>query len=102
MSYGQRIVVLVMCIGALLLLGVFISVGFILFLNPGRHIVAQDISYSQLLDDVEADRVHDILIRGSEIQGTFNDGHKFQTYAPTDPALIQRLYNRGVSIRTQP
>lgn len=102
MSYGRRIAVLVALIGSLLLFVVFLFAGFLLFRNPGSHTVAEAISYSQLLDDVDAGRVHDIAINGSEIQGTFNDGHKFQTYAPTDPALIRRLYDRGVSIRTQP
>jgi cell division protease FtsH len=94
-SFGLAFVILV-------LLAIFLFGGFSLFLKSGPHTVAQEISFSQLVNDVEAGRIHDILIRGSEIHGTFNDGHKFQTYAPTDPMLLQRLYNKGVSITTQP
>ena len=36
------------------------------------------------------------LIQGPEIHGTFTDGRGFQTYAPNDPTLIQRLYGKGV------
>lgn len=102
MPYRRRIVAIAAVIGALLLLGVFLSAGIILFQNQGAHTVAQEISFSQLLNDVEAGRVHDVLIRGSEIYGTFNDGHRFQTYAPTDPLFVQRLRNEGVLITTQP
>lgn len=55
-----------------------------------------------MIDDVDAGRVHDMRIKGTEIYGTFNGGHNFQTDVPTDPTLIQRLYNKGASITTQP
>jgi hypothetical protein len=42
------------------------------------------------------------LIQGPEIHGTFTDGRSFQTYAPNDPSLIQRLYGKGVSITARP
>ena len=42
--------------------------------------------------------MRDVLIQGPEIHGTFNDGRSFQTYAPNDPTLIERLYGKGVSI----
>lgn len=102
MPYHRRIVAIAAAIGALLLLGVFLSAGITLFQNRGSHTLAQEIYFSQLLSDVEAGRIHDLLIRGSEIYGTFNDGHKFQTYAPTDPGLVQRLHNKSVLITTQP
>src|SRR5207302_890726 len=47
-------------------------------------------------------RVRDVLIQGPEIHGTFTDGRSFQTYAPNDPSLIQRLYGKGVSITARP
>src|ERR1700724_685857 len=75
---------------------------FTLFQNPGQHTTSQDISFSQLLNDVDQGRVKDVLIQGPEIHGTFTDGRTFQTYAPSDPTLIQRLYNKGVSITARP
>jgi hypothetical protein len=42
--------------------------------------------------------VRDVWIQGPEIYGTFADGRSFQTYAPNDPSLVQRLYAKGVSI----
>ena len=75
---------------------------FTLFQNPGQRTSAQDISFSQLLSEVDQGRVRDVLIQGPEIHGTFTDGRSFQTYAPNDPNLVQRLYGKGVSITARP
>src|SRR5467141_2531702 len=75
---------------------------FTLFPNPGQRTTSQDISFSQLLNEVDQGRVRDVLIQGPEIHGTFTDGRSFQTYAPSDPSLIQRLYGKGVSITARP
>src|SRR2546422_1846990 len=72
---------------------------FTLFQNPGYRTSDQEISFSQLLNEVDQGRVRDVLIQGPEIRGTFANGRSFQTYAPaqSDPSLIQRLYSKGVS-----
>src|SRR3990170_3167506 len=75
---------------------------FTLFQNPSQRTTSQDISFSQLLNEVEQGRVRDVLIQGPDIHGTFNDGRAFQTYAPNDPSLIQRLYGKGVTITARP
>ena len=75
---------------------------FTLFQNPGTRTTSQDISFSQLLTEVDQGRVRDVLIQGPEIHGTFSDGRSFQTYAPNDPSLIQRLYGKGVAITARP
>src|SRR5438067_7824229 len=71
---------------------------FTLFQNPGQRTQSQEISFSQLLTEVDQGRVRDVLIQGPEIHGTFTDGRSFQTYAPNDPSLIKRLYDKNVSI----
>src|SRR6266480_4811025 len=75
---------------------------FTLFQNPGQRTTSTDISFSQLLNEVEQGRVRDVVIQGPEIHGQFTDGRSFQTYAPSDPTLVQRLYNKGVSISARP
>jgi len=102
MKVGRQIVLLVAVIVTVILLAALLFAGLTLFQNPGRQTAVREISFSELLNDIDAGQVHDILIRGREISGTFNDGRKFQTYAPSDPALVQRLYNKGVPITTQP
>src|SRR5437763_15375075 len=71
---------------------------FTLFQNPGTRTSATDISLSQLLTDVDGGKVRDVTIQGPEIQGTYTDGRAFNTYAPTDKTLVQRLYGKGVQI----
>ena len=71
---------------------------FTLFQNPSQRATSTDISFSQLLNEVDQGRVRDVVIQGPDIHGTFTDGRAFQTYAPNDPSLVQRLYGKGVAI----
>ncbi len=75
---------------------------FSLFQNPGQRAASNDITFSQLLAEVDQGKVRDVVIQGSDITGTMNDGKAFQTYAPNDPSLVQRLYGKGVSISARP
>jgi cell division protease FtsH len=75
---------------------------FTLFQNPGQHASSQDISFSQLLTEVDQNHVRDVVIQGPEIHGTFTNGSSFQTYAPNDPTLVSRLYNGKVQITAKP
>jgi cell division protease FtsH len=75
---------------------------FTLFQNPGQRTSSQDISFSQLLSEVDQNRVRDVVIQGPEIHGTFTNGSTFQTYAPNDPTLVKRLYDGKVSITAKP
>jgi cell division protease FtsH len=75
---------------------------FTLFQNPGQRASSQDISFSQLLTEVDQGHVRDVVIQGPEIHGTFTNGSSFQTYSPNDPTLVSRLYNGKVSITAKP
>ena len=75
---------------------------FTLFQNPGQRASSQDISFSQLLTEVDQGHVRDVVIQGPEIHGTFTNGSSFQTYAPNDPTLVTRLYNGKVQITAKP
>jgi cell division protease FtsH len=75
---------------------------FTLFQNPGQRTSSQDISFSQLLSEVDQNHVRDVVIQGPEIHGTFTNGSSFQTYAPSDPTLVKRLYDGKVSITAKP
>jgi len=69
-----------------------------LFNNPGQREPSQQIAFSQLLSDVDQGRVREVTIAGHEISGHYTDNRAFSTYAPSDPTLVQRLYNKNVSI----
>src|SRR5215470_11294509 len=75
---------------------------FTLFQNPQQRLVSQDIALSQFLNDVDQGKVRDVLIQGQEIHGTYVDGHRFDTYAPNDPTLFQRLYGKSITIAARP
>ena len=75
---------------------------FTLFQNPGQRASSQDISFSQLLTEVDQGHVRDVVIQGPEIHGTFTNGSSFQTYAPSDPTLVKRLYDGKVQITAKP
>ena len=75
---------------------------FTLFQNPGQRASSQDISFSQLLSEVDQGKVRDVVIQGPDIHGTFTNGSSFQTYAPNDPTLVKRLYDGKVSITAKP
>src|SRR5271156_1999382 len=75
---------------------------FTLFQNPGQRASSQDISFSQLLTEVDQNHVRDVVIQGPEIHGTFTNGSSFQTYAPNDPNLVKRLYDAKVQITAKP
>jgi cell division protease FtsH len=75
---------------------------FTLFQNPGQRASSTDISFSQLLTEVDKGNVRDVVIQGPEIHGTFNNGTSFQTYAPNDPTLVKRLYDGKVQITAKP
>jgi cell division protease FtsH len=75
---------------------------FTMFQNPGQRSGTNEISFSQLLTEVDKSLVRDIVIEGPNITGTYNDGRTFSTYAPNDPSLVERLYNKGVGITARP
>jgi len=75
---------------------------FTMFQSPSQRSGTNEISFSQLLTEVDNSRVRDIVIEGPNITGTYTDGRSFQTYAPSDPGLVERLYNKGVGITARP
>jgi len=75
---------------------------FTLFQSPGQRTTSQDISFSELLTDVDTGRVKRRADPGPGNPRHLHDNRTFQTYAPSDPTLIQRLYNKGVAITARP
>jgi cell division protease FtsH len=61
-----------------------------------------NLAYSDFLADVESGRVADVTIQGNTITGRFSDGRPFQTFAPNDSKLVDRLTEAGVRINVVP
>jgi cell division protease FtsH len=73
-----------------------------LFQSPGQKAPSSEITFSQLLTDADAGNIRDVTIAGPEISGHMKDGRSFQTYAPSDPGLVQALYKKDVTITAKP
>ncbi|MFC7053554.1 ATP-dependent zinc metalloprotease FtsH [Hansschlegelia quercus] len=70
--------------------------------NPGQRGQVNEVSFSELLSQVDNGGVRAVTIEGQTITGQYTNGSQFQTYAPNDPSLVQRLYGKGVSITARP
>jgi len=75
---------------------------FNLFQNPKRSTVSDTIPFSNFLKNVEDGRVVQVEIKGNNIEGILSDGTSFNTYAPNDPNLVERLTSKGVNITASP
>ncbi len=60
------------------------------------------LAYSEFINQVEGGNVQEVTIQGQEIAGQFRDGSEFQTFAPEDPGLVERLRANGVGIAAAP
>src|SRR5665213_4401027 len=84
------------------IIGLVLIALFNLFQNTGARTAGHDVAYSQFISDVDQGRVRSVVISGQDIAGAYSDGSAFQTFAPSDPDLVKRLEDRGVSIAAKP
>jgi cell division protease FtsH len=63
---------------------------------------AQQVAYSDFLNEVGAGHVRDVVIQGRTVTGQLSDGRSFQTYTPEDPALVSKLTEKGVRVVARP
>jgi cell division protease FtsH len=75
---------------------------FQLFQTSDRSVSSNKIAFSNFLQQVEDGRVVQVEIIGNNIQGVLSDGTAFNTYAPNDPNLIEKLSSKGVNITASP
>ena len=66
------------------IIGLLVVALVMLFQQPGQRTPIRDISFSELLTQIDQGRVHDVTIAGNEITGHFTDNRPFSTYAPND------------------
>jgi cell division protease FtsH len=63
---------------------------------------AQQVAYSDFVNEVNAGHVRDVVIQGRTVTGALADGRSFQTYTPEDPQLVSRLTEKGVRVVARP
>jgi cell division protease FtsH len=84
------------------IIGLLLIALFNLFQSPTTRGPQASLAFSDFLSEVESGRVADVTIQGNSIAGHFTDGRSFSTYAPNDPALVDRLASNNVRITAQP
>ena len=75
---------------------------FNLFKNPKHPVASDTVPFSSFLKNVEDGRVVQVEIKGNNIEGVLADGTAFNTYAPNDPNLVEKLSSKGVNITASP
>jgi len=75
---------------------------FNLFQNPKKTIVSEKIPFSSFLENLDEGRIVQVEITGNNIEGVLADGTTFNTYAPNDPNLVEKLTSKGVNITATP
>ena len=75
---------------------------FTLFQNPGSAPPSQDISFSQLLNEVDQGRVREVVIQGPEIHGTSPTAAASRPTRRTIRAWCSGSIAKGVSITARP
>jgi len=75
---------------------------FQLFQNPKKSVVSDQMPFSEFLKNIDEGRVVQVKIKGNDIEGILSNGNVFNTYAPNDPNLVEKLTSKGVSITAAP
>jgi len=75
---------------------------FQLFQNKNQPVASDKVPFSSFLKNLEDGRVVQVEIKGNNIEGILSDGTAFNTYAPNDPNLVEKLSSKGVNITASP
>ncbi len=82
---------------------VFLTIGlYNMFKHPQNIQQNNNISFSEFLKEVDNGRVAQVDIKGNNISGILSNGKNFNTYAPNDPNLVEKLSDKGVGITATP
>ena len=61
-----------------------------------------EVVFSQFMEAVEKGEVQEVTIQGQNIQGKYENGERFRTFAPNDPDLVKILRGKKVKITAKP
>jgi cell division protease FtsH len=67
-----------------------------------QHSREPDVIFSDFWASVEKGDVQEVTIQGNRIQGKYQSGESFKTFAPSDPDLVKILKERKVRITAKP
>ena len=72
------------------------------FQSQPQRVTAMAIPYSDFLQKLDNKEVKKVTIQGNSIQGEYDDGRVFSSYAPNDPQLVEKLRSADVTIEAMP
>jgi len=84
------------------IIGLLLIAVFNLFQTPGGEPRSTELAFSEFIAAVDRGEVNEVTIKGKSIEGTFEGGAPFKSYAPDDPTLVARLTTKGVKITAAP
>ncbi len=67
-----------------------------------QHSREPDVVFSDFWASVKKDDIQEVTIQGNRIQGKYQSGESFKTFAPSDPDLVKLLKERKVRITAKP
>ena len=67
-----------------------------------QHGREPEVVFSDFLAAVERGEVKEVTIQGHSIQGKYQNGERFKTFAPNDPDLVKNLREKKVTIAAKP
>jgi len=60
------------------------------------------LAYSDVLREVDARRIQEVVLRGRSMTGIGENGRTFEAYLPDDPSLASRLVAQGIRVVARP
>ena len=72
------------------------------FFDPSKREQVKELSFSELLTEVDAGRVQEVTITGQSLSGKLADNQTFVSYAPAESGLVATLKEKDVKIIAQP
>ena len=84
------------------IIGLLLIALFNLFQSPSTRGTSSNLAFSDFLSEVEGGRIAEVTIQGEQITGRTSNGTSFQTYAPNDPTLVDKLGQHNVRITAVP
>jgi cell division protease FtsH len=80
--------------------GILIILLFSVFQNPGA--VSEEVTFSQFMNDLEANEIGEVTIEGSQVKGTYATGTAFKTVVPDqfdDLVKVLREHNVNITVK---
>ena len=67
-----------------------------------QHGREPEVIFSDFLASIERGEVQEVTIQGNNIQGRYQSGERFRTFAPNDPDLVKMLREKRIKIAAKP